>query len=139
MCPLELRIGLDNNTRVWYNKATTEVSSSITEAAPNFSSRRENTMTTWNELTEAEQLLNNYSDDYKDKFGFRPRGLTPEQVASVEWLKDAIDGLSDFNEDGDLPVDGNYDEEDDGQPSEYEEYQDFYGGDEWDQGQYDDF
>ena len=139
MCPLELRIGLDNNTRVWYNKATTEVSSSITEAAPNFSSRRENTMTTWNELTEAEQLLNNYSDDYKDKFGFRPRGLTPEQVASVEWLKDAIDGLGNFNENGDLPVDGNYDEEDDGQPSEYEEYQDFYGGDEWDQGQYDDF
>ena len=97
-------------------------------------------MTTWNELTEAEQLLNNYSDDYKDKFGFRPRGLTPEQVASVEWLKDAIDGLGDFNEDGNLPeVDGNYDEEDDGQPSEYEEYQDFYGGDDWDHGQYDDF
>ena len=97
-------------------------------------------MTTWNELTEAEQLLNNYSDDYKDKFGFRPRGMTPEQLASVEWLKDAIDGLGDFNEDGNLPeVDGNYDEEDDGQPSEYEEYQDFYGGDEWDQGQYDDF
>tara|TARA_Y100000296_G_scaffold60500_1_gene70132 strand:+ start:576 stop:761 length:186 start_codon:yes stop_codon:yes gene_type:complete len=39
--------------------------------------------------------------------------------------------------DGDLPVDGNYDEEDDGQPSEYEEYQDVYGGDDWDQGQYD--
>ena len=97
-------------------------------------------MTTWNELTEAEQLLNNYSDDYKDKFGFRPRGLTPEQLASVEWLIDPIDGLGDFNEDGNLPeVDGNYDEEDDGQPSEYEEYQDFYGGDEWDQGQYDDF
>ena len=97
-------------------------------------------MTTWNELTEAEQLLNNYSDDYKDKFGFRPRGMTPEQLASVEWLKDAIDGLGDFNEDGNLPeVDGNYDEEDDGQPSEYEEYQDFYGGDDWDHGQYDDF
>ena len=59
-------------------------------------------MTTWNELTEAEQLLNNYSDDYKDKFGFRPRGLTPEQLASVEWLKDAIDGLGDFNEDGNV-------------------------------------
>ena len=97
-------------------------------------------MTTWNELTEAEQLVNVYSDTYKDKFGFRPRGLTPEQLASVEWLKDAIDGLGDFNEDGNLPeVDGNYDEEDDGQPSEYEEYQDFYGGDEWDHGQYDDF
>jgi len=29
-------------------------------------------------------------------------------------------------------------EEDDGQPSEYEEWQDFMGGDDWDHGQYDD-
>jgi len=29
-------------------------------------------------------------------------------------------------------------EEDDGQPTEYEEWQDFYGGDDWDQGQHDD-
>ncbi len=29
------------------------------------------------------------------------------------------------------------DYEDDGQPSEYDEWQDFYGGDDWDQGQYD--
>ena len=28
-------------------------------------------------------------------------------------------------------------EEDDGQPSEYDEWQDFYGGDDWDHGQYD--
>ena len=27
--------------------------------------------------------------------------------------------------------------EDDGQPSEYEEWQDYMGGDDWDQGQYD--
>ena len=27
--------------------------------------------------------------------------------------------------------------EDDGQPTEYEEWQDFYGGDDWDNGQYD--
>ncbi len=32
-----------------------------------------------------------------------------------------------------------YDDEpyDDGQPTEYEEWQDFYGGDDWDHGQYD--
>lgn len=106
-------------------------------------------MTTWNELTEAEQLVNVYSDTYKDKFGFRPRGMTPEQLASVVWLKHAIDRLGDFNfvyiEDGNLPdaveKARRYDESDfdDGQPSEYEEYQDFYGGDDWDQGQYDDF
>ena len=28
-------------------------------------------------------------------------------------------------------------QEDDGQPTEYEEWQDFYGGDDWDHGQYD--
>ena len=34
--------------------------------------------------------------------------------------------------------DEEWDEEDDGQPSEYEEWQDFMGGDDWDHGQYDD-
>ena len=29
--------------------------------------------------------------------------------------------------------------EDDGQPSEYDEWQDFYGGDDWDHGQYDEY
>jgi hypothetical protein len=29
-------------------------------------------------------------------------------------------------------------DEDDGQPSEYEEWQDYMGGDDWDHGQYDD-
>ena len=29
-------------------------------------------------------------------------------------------------------------EEDDGQPSEYDEWQDYMGGDDWEQGQYDD-
>jgi hypothetical protein len=29
--------------------------------------------------------------------------------------------------------------EDDGQPSEYDEWQDFMGGDDWDHGQYDEF
>jgi hypothetical protein len=29
--------------------------------------------------------------------------------------------------------------EDDGQPTEYEEWQDVYGGDDWDHGQYDEY
>ena len=33
---------------------------------------------------------------------------------------------------------GDYDEYD-GQPSEYDEWQDYYGGDDWDHGQYDEF
>jgi len=31
-----------------------------------------------------------------------------------------------------------WDYEDDGQPTMYEEYQDLYGGDDWDHGQFDD-
>ena len=32
-----------------------------------------------------------------------------------------------------------WDDEDDGQPSEYDEWQDVYGGDDWDHGQYDEY
>lgn len=35
-------------------------------------------------------------------------------------------------------LDDDDDYEDDGQPTEYEEWQDFYGGDDWDHGQFDD-
>lgn len=40
--------------------------------------------------------------------------------------------FEEFDEDED---DDNF--EDDGQPSEYDEWQDFMGGDDWDHGQYD--
>lgn len=32
-----------------------------------------------------------------------------------------------------------FDYEDDGQPSEYDEWQDYMGGDDWDQGQFDQY
>lgn len=40
--------------------------------------------------------------------------------------------------DGDEQWEDDDEYEDDGQPSEYEEWQDVYGGDDWDHGQYDD-
>ena len=43
--------------------------------------------------------------------------------------KDSLGELSTF--------DGLDEEYNDGQPSEYDEWQDFYGGDDWDHGQYD--
>ena len=60
-----------------------------------------------------------------------------EMVAAME---DA-----DFGEEIEIEtVDEDYDDiadnelyEDDGQPTEYEEWQDVYGGDDWDHGQYD--
>jgi len=36
-------------------------------------------------------------------------------------------------------VDDECDDYDDGQPDEYTEWQDVYGGDDWDHGQYDEF
>ena len=47
----------------------------------------------WDDLTEAEQLGNIFSDDYKDEYGFRPRFGTPEDSKSVEWLQAQIDKL----------------------------------------------
>ena len=41
--------------------------------------------------------------------------------------------------DEDLEDEEGFEFEDDGQPSEYTEWQDFNGGDDWDQGQYDEF
>jgi hypothetical protein len=113
---------------------------------------KENEMTTWNEMNETAQLGCIYSDSHKDVFGFRPRHMTPEQLASVEWLKNAIAKLDEMPLDydpedpehdpiGDAETEYNieYDDEpeDDGQPSEYEEWQDYFGGDDWDQGQCD--
>ena len=47
----------------------------------------------WDDLTEAEQLGNLFSDSYKDEYGFRPRFGTPEDWKSVEWLQAQIDKL----------------------------------------------
>ena len=48
--------------------------------------------------------------------------------------------MNDYELDAEF-VDGldDYDYEDDGQPTEYEEWQDVYGGDDCDQGQYNDY
>ena len=45
---------------------------------------------------------------------------------------------SDFGPEIEIETVDEYDDyEDDGQPSEYDEWQDVYGGDDWDHGQYD--
>lgn len=42
-----------------------------------------------------------------------------------------------FGDAPELDIDPPFDYEDDGQPSEYEEWQDYMGGDDWDHGQFD--
>lgn len=49
-----------------------------------------------------------------------------EELEGLEPVDDSEDGTSD---------DGLFEE--DGQPTEYEEWQDFMGGDDWDHGQFD--
>ena len=68
--------------------------------------------------------------------------LQPPVEQAEEW-HDEPDSLGDldtnefeFVDDSRDEVDA-YEYEDDGQPSEYEEWQDVYGGDDWDHGQYD--
>lgn len=75
--------------------------------------------------------------------------FTADEIEVYEALADmAATATVDSIEDGDCDVDadwidpsGDYecDESDfDGQPSEYDEWQDYMGGDDWDHGQYDD-
>jgi hypothetical protein len=49
-----------------------------------------NTLPSWNDLSEVEQLQCVYSDLHKDTYGFRPRNSTDEQWNSAEWLKQEI-------------------------------------------------
>ena len=62
-------------------------------------------------------------------------------------IKRMVNAMSDLDFGSEIDVelvDEDYDDiddnelyEDDGQPTEYEEWQDVYGGDDWDHGQYD--
>lgn len=74
-------------------------------------------------------------------------GYSAEEIQVLESLADlAATGTMESIEDGDCDVDADwidpsggyeYDESDfDGQPSEYDEWQDFMGGNDWDQGQW---
>lgn len=68
-------------------------------------------------------------------------GVTEDQRDHFENVYDSpLIALTAYDEDGEL---ANYwtaegDGDDDGQPTEYEEWQDYMGGDDWDHGQYDD-
>lgn len=60
--------------------------------------------------------------------------LHPEDLPEFEAYQEQLD-FEDMEAMDDEPWD-----EDDGQPSEYDEWQDVYGGDDWDHGQFpDDF
>lgn len=57
--------------------------------------------------------------------------LTHDENGEYIWSDEAIEWEEGFH------PDNLYDDEDDGQPSEYDEWQDYMGGDDWDHGQYD--
>lgn len=66
--------------------------------------------------------------------------LCDETFCSAECEADAHAGVDCQEDFGDFdPRDDGMEYEDDGQPTEYEEWQDLHGGDDWDHGQYDEF
>ena len=68
----------------------------------------------------------------EDGFSSIDRLTYEEQMA---WAADESVYMGQYPDD-DAALD--YEDDYDGQPSEYEEWQDYYGGDDWDHGQYDD-
>ena len=64
-----------------------------------------------------------------------PKPYNPQHVVDgvvvEERHEEHNDGANGYDDGDDI-------EEDDGQPSEYDEWQDYMGGDDWDHGQYDD-
>ena len=60
-----------------------------------------------------------------------------QEAYEYEPTQEDLDEMCDYFESLDLEDEEDYDEEYDGQPDEYTEWQDFYGGDDWDHGQYD--
>jgi hypothetical protein len=61
----------------------------------------------------------------------------PEQKMTKAELDQMVTIHAEMVEDGWDEDDYEFEIEDDGQPDEYTEWQDFMGGDDWDQGQYD--
>lgn len=63
---------------------------------------------------------------------------THDEDGNYIWSDEAIEWEEGFHPDN-LYDDEDDDDYDDHQPTMYEEYQDLYGGDDWDHGQYDDY
>ena len=60
-----------------------------------------------------------------------------EPLVGADYIHERWVEFNGTEENLDIELEESYDEEDDGQPDEYTEWQDYYGGDDWDQGQYD--
>jgi len=94
-----------------------------------FDDTRDNTTTIETQLIEAD--AREWSSE-PDPAGVQLE-IRPVKVADPE------DPEHDPIGDAETEYDIEFDDEPDGQPSEYDEWQDYMGGDDWDQGQYDDF
>lgn len=77
----------------------------------------------------------------EDDGGFMRRETAREWVCAPDEDLTVCESCDNFTESAEVcPACGEpqwQDDEYDGQPTEYDEWQDFYGGDDWDHGQYD--
>ena len=87
---------------------------------------------------------NDGANGYEDDGVCRPEDPEHDPVGDAETEYDIEFDADDADEDHPMGGDNNAwhggdddEPEDDGQPTEYEEWQDYMGGDDWDQGQYD--
>jgi hypothetical protein len=110
-----------------------------------FDDTRDNTTAIETTIIEADKLAREESAPYPPPYPFPVFGGEPDpagvqlEIRPVK-VADPEDPEHDPIGDADTEYDIEFDDEDgDGQPSEYEEWQDYMGGDDWDQGQYDDF
>ena len=120
-----------------YNKQG--ISSSTTEVALN-------TLTKENDMMNRDPYLNDYENAIED---VRRKENEPFQLTAPDGYVGAEESLGDLDTNDSIVIEIEdsrdlYEEiadnelyEDDGQPTEYEEWQDVYGGDDWDHGQYD--
>ena len=83
-----------------------------------------------------------HNDPYLNDFENRieaARQRENEELAASDFGPEIEIEIVEDDEHGDSRFESDEYDEDDGQPSEYDEWQDVYGGDDWDHGQYDDY
>ena len=112
----------------------------LTEVALNFltkDNKMQRTTLTRDELNEMVNAMQQ-SEDFQLS---PPEGYDSDEPDSLgdldtnEFIDDSRDVMEDYAGEDAIADDFYY--EDDGQPTEYQEWQDVYGGDDWDHGQYD--
>lgn len=86
------------------------------------------------ETREFEEITQDFEGETYEKIAYEYFGIFGDTLAKL-----VVDGETVYDNQEEAWAERDLLAEDDGQPTEYEEWQDYMGGDDWDHGQYDDF